>query len=89
LGGEQAADGGVEGDGALVTGDAGGVTASAMASSCQGLIKALKECLLNSDCVVKDGNLPSDCLRNHANDLPTQCQFLRTATMECKRGMVS
>lgn len=38
---------------------------------------------------MKQGKLPSECLRDHANELPEECQFLRTATMECKRGMVS
>lgn len=60
-----------------------------MASSCQGLIAALKDCLLHSDCVLKQGNLPSECLKNHMDELPEQCQSLRKATMECKRGMVS
>lgn len=64
-------------------------TISSMASSCQNLILALKDCLKYSDCVVKDGRLPSDCLKNHADELPEECQALRKATFECKRGMVS
>jgi cytochrome c oxidase assembly factor 5 len=59
-----------------------------MASSCQNLIAALKDCLMQSDCVMKQGNLPSDCLRHHADELPEECQSLRKATFECKRGMV-
>lgn len=59
-----------------------------MASSCQNLLAALKDCLMQSDCVMKQGNLPSDCLRNHADELPEECQSLRKATFECKRGMV-
>jgi cytochrome c oxidase assembly factor 5 len=49
----------------------------------------MKDCLLRSDCVVKDGNKPSDCLRNHTNELPEECRMLRKATFDCKRGMVS
>lgn len=64
-------------------------TTSSMSSSCQNLILALKDCLKYSDCVVKDGRLPSDCLKNHADELPEECQALRKATFECKRGMVS
>lgn len=60
-----------------------------MASSCQGLLAALKDCLLQSDCVVKQGRLPSECLKNYSDELPEQCQSLRKASMECKRGMVS
>ncbi|KAG5634052.1 hypothetical protein DXG03_006358 [Asterophora parasitica] len=59
-----------------------------MASSCQNLITALKDCLMHSDCVVKQGNLPSDCLKYHVDELPEDCQSLRKATFECKRGML-
>ncbi|KAJ4466529.1 cytochrome c oxidase assembly protein PET191, partial [Lentinula aciculospora] len=59
-----------------------------MSSSCQGLLDALKDCLMHSDCVMKQGNLPSDCLKNHTDELPEECQSLRKATFECKRGML-
>ncbi|EPT02853.1 hypothetical protein FOMPIDRAFT_1095874, partial [Fomitopsis schrenkii] len=59
-----------------------------MSSSCQHLISALKECLLNSDCVVKQGHLPSECLKEHTKELPEECLALRQATFECKRGML-
>ncbi|KAF9006446.1 hypothetical protein BDQ17DRAFT_284134 [Cyathus striatus] len=45
-----------------------------MASSCQNLLAALKDCLLHSDCVLKP--------------MPEECQSLRKATFECKRGML-
>jgi cytochrome c oxidase assembly factor 5 len=60
-----------------------------MSSSCKDLMAALKDCLMHSDCVVKQGNLPSDCLKNHTDELPQECKSLRKATYECKRGMVS
>ncbi|KAF9534853.1 cytochrome c oxidase assembly protein PET191-domain-containing protein [Crepidotus variabilis] len=59
-----------------------------MSSSCQNLIAALKDCLKYSDCVMKDGRRPSDCLKNHMEELPEECQSLRKATYECKRGML-
>ncbi|KAJ3510301.1 hypothetical protein NLJ89_g4760 [Agrocybe chaxingu] len=59
-----------------------------MSSSCQNLIAALKDCLKHSDCVMKDGNRPSDCLKYHLDELPEECQSLRKATYECKRGML-
>lgn len=60
-----------------------------MSSSCQALLAALKDCLLHSDCVLKQGYLPSECLRDHTDELPDECKALRKATFECKRGMVS
>ncbi|KAL0577707.1 hypothetical protein V5O48_004256 [Marasmius crinis-equi] len=59
-----------------------------MSSSCQGLMAALKDCLMHSDCVMKQGRLPSECLRDHTDELPEKCQSLRKATFECKRGML-
>ncbi|KAF8138552.1 hypothetical protein EV363DRAFT_1427459 [Boletus edulis] len=49
-----------------------------MSSSCSVLLGALKACLLESDCVQKQGRLPS----------PEACQNLRKATYECKRNML-
>ncbi|KII94792.1 hypothetical protein PLICRDRAFT_67321, partial [Plicaturopsis crispa FD-325 SS-3] len=55
---------------------------------CQALLDALKDCLLNSDCVVKQGHLPSECLKEHFDELPEQCRSLRKANYDCKRGML-
>lgn len=62
--------------------------AQAMASSCAGIRIALKSCLIRSDCVIKHGNLPSDCLKEHFEELPDECKQLRQSLFECKRGMV-
>lgn len=43
---------------------------------------------MHSDCVVKHGHLPSECLKIHYEDLPDECKSLRKATFECKRGML-
>ncbi|KAH9947277.1 cytochrome c oxidase assembly protein PET191-domain-containing protein [Amylocystis lapponica] len=59
-----------------------------MSSSCDNLRIALKDCLLSSDCVVKKGYLPSECLKEHRDELPEQCLSLRQAMFDCKRGML-
>ncbi|EIW82374.1 hypothetical protein CONPUDRAFT_53835 [Coniophora puteana RWD-64-598 SS2] len=59
-----------------------------MSSSCEALLDALKQCLLESDCVRKDGHLPSECLRQHRDSLPEKCLNLRKATYDCKRNML-
>ena len=60
-----------------------------MSASCEPLLEALKDCLMRSDCVLKKGRLPSECLRQHTDELPDTCKSLRHAVFECKRGLVS
>ncbi|KZT62362.1 hypothetical protein CALCODRAFT_426452 [Calocera cornea HHB12733] len=55
---------------------------------CQPIRDDLADCILRSDCVLKQGRTPSDCLLHHQDELPTQCQHLRRALFECKRGML-
>ena len=55
---------------------------------CEPLLAQLKACLLKSDCVLKQQLLPSDCLKNHFNELPEPCQQLRVALFDCKRAKV-
>lgn len=43
---------------------------------------------MRSDCVLKKGKLPSECLRQHTDELPDSCKSLRHAVFECKRGLV-
>ena len=57
--------------------------------SCSQLRSDFIDCVLRSDCVVRAGNTPQDCIHNHAQELPEPCQHLRFAFFECKRGMVS
>lgn len=59
-----------------------------MSASCEPLLEALKDCLLHSDCVLKKGLLPSQCLKEHTDELPEKCKSLRQASFECKRGLV-
>ncbi|KIJ56547.1 hypothetical protein M422DRAFT_149943 [Sphaerobolus stellatus SS14] len=56
--------------------------------SCEPLLNAFKQCILHSDCVVKDKRLPSECLREHMHELPLQCQSLRKAVFDCKRSQL-
>ena len=60
-----------------------------MSNTCTPLHNALKDRLLHSDCVLKEGHLPSECLRDHTKELPEQCLALRQALFECKKSMVS
>ena len=60
-----------------------------MSATCEPLLEALKDCLMRSDCVLKKGKLPSECLRQHTDELPDSCKSLRHAVFECKRGLVS
>jgi cytochrome c oxidase assembly factor 5 len=59
-----------------------------MSNYCDPLLAALKDCVLHSDCVIKKGNLPSECIKYHIDELPEECRSLRLAAFECKRGMV-
>ncbi|KAH9077467.1 cytochrome c oxidase assembly protein PET191-domain-containing protein [Lactarius deliciosus] len=59
-----------------------------MSNYCEPLLAALKDCVLHSDCVMKKGRLPSECIKNHTDELPEECRSLRLATFECKRGML-
>ncbi|KAH7100643.1 cytochrome c oxidase assembly protein PET191-domain-containing protein [Auriculariales sp. MPI-PUGE-AT-0066] len=56
--------------------------------SCEPISQAFKQCLLNSTCVQRDGRLPSDCAKNHADELPEECTMLRYALFNCKRNML-
>ena len=66
-----------------------GLLSSTMSATCEPLLEALKDCLMRSDCVLKKGKLPSECLRQHTDELPDSCKSLRQAVFECKRGLVS
>ncbi|KAM9850671.1 cytochrome c oxidase assembly factor 5 [Aulostomus maculatus] len=50
--------------------------------SCAGIREDFKDCILNHDCVVKEGKLPSECLKEGC------CQALKRTFFECKRSML-
>lgn len=57
--------------------------------SCDGLREDLKTCLLSSDCVIKLGKSPKQCLQlGNDPSIPNDCHVLRTAFFECKRSML-
>lgn len=58
--------------------------------SCQGIRAALADCILRSDCVLRSDppRSPQECLKDHVDELPEECQLLRKSFFECKRGMV-
>lgn len=59
------------------------------AQACAGIRADLANCLLQSNCVLRDGNTPKDCLKDHADTIPLECQYLRKSLTQCKKGMVS
>lgn len=56
--------------------------------SCNKLRGEFVDCVMRSDCVLRQGNTPQSCIKEHANELPEPCQHLRVALFECKRGLV-
>jgi len=56
--------------------------------ACDPLVRQLKSCLLKSDCVLKEGHLPSECIKDRAlyDSLPDECRHLRKALWDCKRA---
>lgn len=56
---------------------------------CQGIRADLASCLLESDCVQKDGRSGQECLRDHMDELDMECKNIYKSYVHCKRGMVS
>ncbi|XP_061735284.1 cytochrome c oxidase assembly factor 5 isoform X1 [Nerophis ophidion] len=48
---------------------------------CAGIKEDFKACLLEHDCVIKEGKMPSECLKEG------HCKALQTTFFECKRSM--
>ncbi|KAJ8409999.1 hypothetical protein AAFF_G00210400 [Aldrovandia affinis] len=49
--------------------------------ACSGIREDFKSCLLQHDCVVKEGKRPSECLKEG------HCKGLQVSFFECKRSM--
>lgn len=61
-----------------------------MPSSCKEIRAELAECILKSDCVLKDGLTAKECL--HADNeyrVPKECTAIKKSFFECRRGMVT
>ncbi|WWC85519.1 uncharacterized protein L201_000383 [Kwoniella dendrophila CBS 6074] len=56
-------------------------------AACQESRDELVACLLRTDCVLKSGKTPSECL-HHPQELPIQCQHLIARFADCKKGML-
>ncbi|ELU08116.1 hypothetical protein CAPTEDRAFT_218889 [Capitella teleta] len=57
--------------------------------ACQGLREDLRECLMQSDCVIKDGKSPKDCLlMGRHPSVPDRCHALRQSFFDCKRSLI-
>ncbi|XP_028846972.1 cytochrome c oxidase assembly factor 5 [Denticeps clupeoides] len=50
--------------------------------ACAGVREDFKNCLLQHDCVLKDGKKPSECLKEG------HCRSLQVSFFECKRSML-
>ncbi|OXG28723.1 hypothetical protein J008_02406 [Cryptococcus neoformans] len=55
--------------------------------ACQLAKEELVACLLRTDCVLKSGKTPQECLQK-PQELPLQCQHLITRFTDCKKGML-
>lgn len=56
---------------------------------CVGIRNDLAACLIATDCVQKEGKTGQECLRDHMDELPQDCQHLYKSYVACRRGMVS
>lgn len=60
-----------------------------MKASCWGLREDLKRCLMESDCVRKDGKTPKECLLQGPHpSVPAECHELRYTFFVCKRSLL-
>ncbi|XP_015785633.1 cytochrome c oxidase assembly factor 5 [Tetranychus urticae] len=48
----------------------------------------LKHCVLESDCVKKDGMRPQECLRRAHELLPNECVQFKNLLTNCKRSLI-
>ena len=55
---------------------------------CKPIRDELAECVLRSNCVLRENRTVQDCIKN-PQDLPEQCRHLMTSFSNCKRGLVS
>lgn len=60
-----------------------------MPSSCKEIRIELAECILKSDCMLKDGLSAKECLHSdNEYRIPVECTAIKRSFFECKRGMV-
>ncbi|ORY30829.1 cytochrome c oxidase assembly protein PET191-domain-containing protein [Naematelia encephala] len=54
---------------------------------CQAARDELVACLLRTDCVIKSGKTPQECMKAR-DELPLQCQYAMTNFTDCKKGLL-
>ncbi|GHJ86809.1 hypothetical protein NliqN6_3211 [Naganishia liquefaciens] len=54
---------------------------------CKPIRDELAECVLRSNCVLRENRTVQDCIKN-PQDLPEQCRHLMTSFSNCKRGLL-
>ncbi|KIS70741.1 uncharacterized protein UMAG_01896 [Mycosarcoma maydis] len=59
-----------------------------MVGSCQHIRTDLTDCVLKTDCYLKQGNSAQECITSHMAELPVECQHLYKSFVECRRGML-
>ncbi|RKP22615.1 cytochrome c oxidase assembly factor 5-like protein [Syncephalis pseudoplumigaleata] len=61
-----------------------------MPSSCKDIRQELIECLLQSDCVLRQRHSVKECLQDEQlrNTLPERCLTIRKSYYECRRGIL-
>ncbi|GAC92686.1 short chain dehydrogenase [Pseudozyma hubeiensis SY62] len=59
-----------------------------MVGSCQHIRNDLTDCILKTDCYLKQGKSAQECITSHMAELPVECQHLYKSFVECRRGMV-
>ncbi|UZJ51930.1 hypothetical protein CBS101457_001250 [Exobasidium rhododendri] len=57
-------------------------------NSCQPIRNDLAACLMQTDCVQKDGKTGQECLRDHLAELPSDCQLIYKSYVSCRRGLL-
>ncbi|KAI8807689.1 cytochrome c oxidase assembly protein PET191-domain-containing protein [Cladochytrium replicatum] len=58
--------------------------------SCAQFYESLMECLAESDCVMKKGNLPKVCLdKSHDDTVSKDCRLKQQAYFECKSRLLN
>ncbi|RSH86848.1 uncharacterized protein EHS24_005126 [Apiotrichum porosum] len=48
----------------------------------------LIQCVIRTDCVLKKGKTPADCIKQSKDELPLLCQHLLLSYADCKKGML-
>ncbi|KAJ1027143.1 hypothetical protein NDA18_003159 [Ustilago nuda] len=59
-----------------------------MVGSCLHIRQDLTDCVLKTDCYLKQGNSAQECITSHMTKLPLECQQLYKSFVECRRGML-